>query len=39
MKKYTDKKKEDVNEYKVGNLVMLSTKDLNYQMIGRGTEK
>ena len=39
MKKYTDKKKEDVNEYKVGNLVMLSTKDLKYQMIGRRTEK
>ena len=39
MKKYTDKKKEDVNEYKVGNLAMLSTKDLKYQMIGRRTEK
>ena len=39
MKKYTDKKRSDVEEYKVGDLVMLSTKDLKYQMIGRRTEK
>jgi len=39
MKKYADKKKSDVEEYKVGDLVMLSTKDLKYQMIGRRTEK
>jgi len=39
MKKYADKKRLDVEEYKVGDLVMLSTKDLKYQMVGRRTEK
>jgi len=39
MKKYADKKRSDVEKYKVGDLVMLSTKDLKYQMIGRRTEK
>ena len=39
MRKYTDKKREEVDKYKVGNLVMLSTKDLKYQMIRRRTEK
>ena len=39
MKKYVDKKRAEVNEYKVGDLVMLSTKDLKYQMMGRRTEK
>jgi len=39
MKKYTDKKRSDVEEYKVGDLVMLSTKDLKYQMVGRKIEK
>ena len=39
MKKYTDKKRSDVEEYKVGDLVMLNTKDLKYQMVGRRTEK
>jgi len=39
MKKYGDRKRVEVNEYKVGDLVMLSTKDLKYQMIGRRTEK
>ena len=39
MKKYMDRKRAKVNEYKVGDLVMLSTKDLKYQMIGRRTEK
>jgi len=29
----------EVDEYKVGDLVMLSTKDLKYQMIRRRTEK
>jgi len=28
-----------MEEYKVGDLVMLSTKDLKYQMVGRRTEK
>jgi len=39
MKKYADRKRLDVEEYKVGDLVMLSTKDLKYQMVGRRTEK
>jgi len=30
MKKYTDRKKGEVDNYKVGDLVMLSTKDLKY---------
>ena len=38
MKKYIDRKRE-VDEYKVGDLVMLSTKDLKYQMAGRRTKK
>jgi len=39
MKKYVDRKRGEVDEYKVGDLVMLSTKNLKYQMIGRRTEK
>jgi len=39
MKKYTDRKRGDVDKYKVEDLVMLSTKDLKYQMVGRRTEK
>jgi len=39
MKKYADKKRSDIEEYKVGDLVMLSTKDLKYQMVGRRMEK
>jgi len=39
MKKYVDRKRAKVNEYKVGDLVMLSTKDLKYQMTERRTEK
>jgi len=39
MKKYTDRKRGEVDKYKVGDLVMLSTKDLRYQMVGRKTEK
>ena len=39
MKKYADRKRAEVNEYKVGDLVMLSTKDLQYQMTRRRTEK
>jgi len=39
MKKYADKKRAEVDEYKVEDLVMLSTKDLKYQMVGRRTEK
>ena len=39
MKKYIDRKRGEVNEYKVGNLVILSTKDLKYQIVGRRMEK
>ena len=39
MRKYADRKRSDVEEYKVGDLVMLSTKDLKYQMVRRRTEK
>jgi len=39
MKKYADRKRGKVDNYKVGDLVMLSTKDLKYQMVGRRTEK
>jgi len=39
MKKYADKKKLNIEEYKVGDLVMLSTKDLKYQIIERRMEK
>jgi len=39
MKKYIDRKRGEADGYKVGDLVMLSTKDLKYQMVGRRTEK
>jgi len=39
IRKYADKKRSDADGYKVGDLVMLSTKDLKYQMVGRRTEK
>jgi len=39
IKKYIDRKRVEVNDYKVGDLVILSTKDLKYQMVGRRTEK
>ena len=39
MKKYTDKRRSEVNEYKVRDLVMLSTKDLKYQIVRKRTEK
>ena len=39
IKQYADRKREEVEEYRVGNLVLLSTKDLKYQMVGRRTEK
>ena len=39
MKKYTNRKRVKVDEYKIGDLVMLSTKDLKYQMVRRRTEK
>jgi len=39
MKKYVDGKRTEVDDYKVGDLVMLNTKDLKYQMVRRRTEK
>ena len=39
MKRYADRERGEVEEYRVGDLVLLSTKDLKYQMIGRQTEK
>jgi len=39
IKKYMDRKRGEVDDYKVENLVMLSTKDLKYQMVGKRTEK
>jgi len=39
MKKYADRKRAEVDEYKVGDLIMLSTKDLKYQMVRRRTKK
>jgi len=35
MKRYVDRERGEVEEYKVGNLVLLSTKDLKYQMVRR----
>jgi len=39
MKKYANRHRGEVEEYKVGDLVLLSTKDLKYQMVSRRTEK
>jgi len=39
MKRYADRKRIEVNEYRVEDLVMLSTKDLKYQIVGKRTEK
>jgi len=39
MKKFTDRKRGEGEEYKVGDLVLLSTKDLKWQMKGRRSEK
>ena len=39
IKKYADRRRSEVDEYKVGDLVMLSTKDLKYQIVRRRTEK
>jgi len=39
MRKYADRKRSDIDEYKVGDLVMLSTKDLKYQIVRKRTEK
>ena len=39
MKKYANRKRVEVDKYKVEDLVMLSTKDLKYQMVRKRTEK
>ena len=39
MKRYIDKKRAEVDEYKVEDLVVLSTKNLKYQMVSRRMEK
>ena len=39
IKKYADRKRGEIDNYKVGDLVMLSTKDLKYQIVGKRTEK
>ena len=39
MKRYTDRKRAEVDEYRIGDLVMLSTKDLKYQIVYRRMEK
>jgi len=39
MKKYADRRRSEVDKYKVGDLVMLSTKNLKYQIVRRRTEK
>jgi len=35
MKQYTDRERGEVEEYRVGDLVLLSTKELKYQIVGR----
>jgi len=39
MKKFVDRKQRKEEEYKVGDLVLLSTKDLKWQIKGRRSEK
>jgi len=39
IRKYAYRKSAEVEEYTVEDLVILSTKDLKYQMVGRRTEK
>jgi len=39
MKQYADRERGEVEEYRVGDLVLLSTKDLKYQMVGRHMDK
>ena len=39
MKKYANRKRAEANDYKVEDLVILSTKDLKYQIVRRRTEK
>jgi len=39
MKKYADKKQEEAEKYKIEDLILLSTKDLKWQMVERKSEK
>ena len=39
IKKYANRKKREAKEYQVENWVLLSTKDLKYQMQGKRLEK
>jgi len=39
MKWYADRERGEVEEYRVDDLVLLSTKDLKYQMVRRCTDK
>ena len=39
MKKFANRRQEEGEEYRVGDLVLLSTKDLKWQMKGRRSEK
>jgi len=39
MKKFADKRQREGEEYRVGDLVLLSTKDLKWQMKGKRSEK
>jgi len=39
MKKYTNRNRKEVMEYKVENIVLLNTKDLTYQMMNREIKK
>ena len=39
MRQYADRHREEAVGYKVGDLVLLSTKDLKWQMVGRHSEK
>ena len=39
MKKFANRRQREKEEYRVGDLVLLSTKDLKWQMKGRRSEK
>jgi len=39
MKKFTNRKREEGEKYRIGDLVLLSTKDLKWQIKGRRSEK
>ena len=39
MRRYADRHRGEAVAYKVGDLVLLSTKDLKWQMVGRRSEK